>query len=111
MMTITLMTWILILKTNLIYLGKSLLLAYLIAHFKPLQDVLTSIGNGLNNIIFDYFNELVSCMLCLTFWICLIISGNIYLAVIGYILAKIYNVRFSHWEKWTPPTKLPDYLK
>jgi len=111
MTTTTLMTLILILKVNGIYLGKSLLLAYLIVNFRPLQDIIKAIGDGLQNIIFDYFTELISCMLCLSFWICLIISGNIYLSVICYIIAKIYNVRFAHWENWTPKTELPDFLK
>lgn len=111
MITTTLMTLLSILKINGIILGKSLLLSYLIAHFKPLQKLIESIANGLNNIIVDLFAELVSCMLCLSFWICLIMSGNIYLSVICYIVAKIYNVRFAHWEKWTPPMEIPDFLK
>lgn len=111
MMTTTLMTLISILKINGIILGKTLLLSYLIVHFKPVQDIIAAVGEGLKNVIFDYFTELVSCMLCLSFWICLIMSGNIYLAVIAYIIAKIYQVRFSHWENWTKKYDVPDFLK
>lgn len=111
MMTTILMTLISILKIYGIVIGKSLLLSYLIVKFKPLQDIIAAIGEGLKSVIFDYFTELVSCMLCLSFWICLIMSGNIYLSIITYIIAKIYQVRFSHWENWTKKYDVPDFLK
>ncbi len=67
---------------------KSLLLAWLITGFDPLKRLINLIPEG---IVKFYTQTLFSCLKCCSFWVCLMLSGNIFLAAGTAFIAYWYD--------------------
>jgi len=73
------------------------ILAWLITHFDPFKQVMTHIPykkmKPLFRFIFSSIDKVISCMMCCSFWLTLLLSGNIILAAsmsfIGFWYSKI----------------------
>lgn len=77
---------------------KAILLSYLITRFTPFQNLLIKINKRFNNLFTNLLYELLSCLKCCSFWITLIMTGNIYVAIMCFIIAFFYDKKLSHWE-------------
>jgi hypothetical protein len=87
---------------------KGLLLAYFITRFEPMQWLLNEIKDtkySLINIIINSIKLILSCSKCFSFWVILISSKDLYVAIIGsltmsiiekYILSEIEKIEFKH---------------
>lgn len=88
---------------------KPLLIAFVISRFEPKNYILDNIVATLNSyktktttilsIILLTFYLLIDCLKCTTFWLSLLITNNIYLAAISFIIAFIYDRYLSVWER------------
>ncbi len=83
---------------SLIMIGKILLLAYFITRFEPLQIFVETFTEKYKNIFTTTFYLMLSCFKCTSFWCGLFLSHNIYLAIISFIIAFIYDKKLSLWE-------------
>lgn len=77
---------------------KAILLSYLITRFTPFQNLLIKFNKRFNNLFTNLLYELLSCLKCSVFWITLIMTGNIYVAIICFIIGFFYDKKLSHWE-------------
>lgn len=82
---------------------KSILLAYLLTRLEPIhnwaEDKINNSKSVLLSIIAHIIsNKLTRCLKCTSFWITLIMTTNIYLAIIAMIIGFVYDKNFSQWE-------------
>lgn len=85
--------------SNLILIAKILLISYFVTRFEPVQWVIESLPKKIkDNILFNIFYLAITCFKCSSFWIGLIMSHNFYIATIAFIIAFIYDKKFSLWE-------------
>lgn len=78
---------------------KGILLAYLFTRFEPVQTFLINLNKMYKNILTDLGLKMLSCLKCLSFWIILFMSYDIYLSIIGFIISFYYDKNLSQWEK------------
>ena len=70
---------------------KCLLISWLMTHFEPLQNLIDLIfKNYSNNKFIMLFYNAITCFKCISFWITLIVTFNIYAAIINSIIAYTY---------------------
>ena len=67
---------------------KSFLFAWLITNFQPLKELIKLLPEGL---IKFYTQTLFTCIKCASFWTCLILSHDIYLASGTAFIAYLYD--------------------
>lgn len=84
--------------SSLIIIGKILLLAYFITRFEPLQLVLQTLSDRYKNLFMIVLYLILSCFKCTSFWVGLILFQSIYLGIIAFIIAFIYDKKLSLWE-------------
>lgn len=77
---------------------KAILLSYLITRFTPFQNLLIKINKRFDNLFTNLLYELLSCLKCCSFWITLIMTGNIYVSIICFIISFFYDKKLSQWE-------------
>lgn len=83
---------------TLIIILKVLGLAFIITRFEPIQWVFEVLNKRFSkNIIFQMVYLLLSCLKCASFWIGLMMGG-IWVAIFCFIVAFIYDKKFSGWE-------------
>lgn len=83
----------------IILIIKTLLLSYFITRFEPIQWFIDAFPKKIkDNVLFNIFYLAISCFKCSSFWIGLIISHNIYIAIICFIIAFVYDKKLSLWE-------------
>jgi hypothetical protein len=83
---------------NLILILKIMGLAYVISQFAPLTWLYDYLPNG---VLKSSLNLLTSCFKCCSFWLSLIMSGNIWLACFIYFLVNAISKddTYSYWTK------------
>lgn len=67
---------------------KAFLLGWLITNFQPLKQLIKKLPQ---NAFTFYFQMLTGCIKCCSFWVCLILSGNIFLAAGTAFIAYWYD--------------------
>lgn len=89
----------------IIQLAKLFLLAYLWTRFTPLQMVIENVKTTLQKSRKYFFRKVIpfcltalQCFKCSTFWLTLIVTGNIYFAILNMVAANLYTNLFSFWE-------------
>lgn len=83
-------------ETILIYLGKTLLMSWLVTRFEPLQWILDLLPN--NKVKF-LLQDATTCMKCMSLYLGLVISGDIYVAALASLLSVFYNKTIGEWEQ------------
>lgn len=88
---------------------QGLLIGWMITHFEPIQTYIGGSLEGINiglfsnkKFIYGIFGRMIkvlTCQKCSTFWSTLIISNNLYIAIIGAIIAY-------HYDKWNGNMKI-----
>lgn len=71
---------------------EAFLLAWLITGFDPLKKLINFIPEG---VVKFYTQTLFGCLKCCSFWVCLILSGNIFLAAGTAFIAYWYDMRIA----------------
>lgn len=74
----------------MIQLIKPLLLAWFISNFEPGQSLIDKVYKYLPNKI-QFTRTYLECFKCLSFWITLCMTGDIYLAITYSITAYVYT--------------------
>lgn len=83
-----------------ILLIKSLLLAYLVTNFEPIQWIIEIIyEQNKDNKLIPYIVLPFTCGKCAAFWICLIMTHNIYLSIVASMIMIIFNKTLGKWMK------------
>jgi hypothetical protein len=80
----------------LIYLGKTLILSWLVTRYEPIQWVIDTIPSGR---IKSVIQDATTCMKCMSLYIGLLISGSIYVAALASLLSVFYNKTIGEWEQ------------
>ena len=85
---------------TLLTLLKAIGLAFVITKFDPIKWIMDYLlFKTKNNLIILMIDKMLSCISCLSFWIALIVSGNIWIASYIYILTFAYDKFLSGWER------------
>jgi len=77
-------------KLEMIYIIKPILLAWFIANFEPGQQLIDKVYKHLPKRV-GFTRTYLECFKCLSFWITLIMTGDIYIAILYSIIAYIYT--------------------
>jgi len=85
---------------------KPILIAYIFTRFAPIQDKLQAIKDRIYEkqlssklvTLVSLLIKLLSCSLCISFWVSMYMTGSIYISTICYIIMKVYENKFSNWE-------------
>lgn len=80
---------------EIIMISKILLICWLITRFQPLQMILDILPD---NLILNIFKLLLSCLMCLSTWTILIITGSLFLAAAGAFIAFWYDKLIGPYE-------------
>lgn len=81
--------------TILIKLGQILLLSWVITKFKPLQIILEILPDKL---FFNLLKLLLTCIMCVSFWLTLTLTYDVYLASLNAFVAFWYSKIFGYYE-------------
>jgi hypothetical protein len=80
---------------------KAILIAWLLTNFEPFQKLLYTINEWIKNktirFIYEYVYQILSCIKCTSFWLTLIMTLNIYLAILAAIITLTWekiNIRY-----------------
>lgn len=86
---------------SLIVVIKIIGLAWFITRFEPIEWILESMKskNYLLQLIIDIVNVILTCMKCSAFWIGLIFSGSIWIALLASYVSLLYEKIIGPWEK------------
>lgn len=78
---------------------KAFLLAWMFVNFTPLQKF---IDKQIRPYLFkqEYISNALSCLMCLSFWITLLISLNIFTAIAAAFLAYTYTKLMSSFKTY-----------
>lgn len=80
----------------LTYLYKTLLLSWLVTRFEPIQWLINLLPNHrLKYLIIDA----TTCMKCMSLYIGLLISHDIYIAALASLLSVFYSKTIGAWEQ------------
>lgn len=76
---------------TLTLLIKGLLLGWFLVDFQPLQELIRRMNNKISDkyFIVMYLKGSLSCQKCLTFWITLGLTGNIFIAILAAFIVKV----------------------
>ena len=79
--------------TLIIDLIKGFLIGWFLSDFQPIQDILLKYKNKISDkyILIFYLKTAVSCHKCLSFWMTLIMTGNIWIAFASGFLAYVWD--------------------
>ena len=80
----------------IIQIGQVLILSWLIKRFKPLEMMLELIPD---NLFFNLIQLLLSCLMCVSFWTALIITGDIYISAFISFIAFWYEKLLGFYER------------
>jgi hypothetical protein len=80
----------------MILLSQVFILSWLITRFSPLQMILELLPDKL---ILNMIQLLLSCLMCVSFWTCLVVTENIYLASLSAFIGFWYDKIFGFYEK------------
>lgn len=78
---------------------KGFLLAWMFVNFTPLQSFL---DKQIKPYLFkyEYISNALSCLMCLSFWMTLLISANIFTAIAAAFLAYTYTKIISSFKTY-----------
>jgi amino acid permease len=83
---------------------KCLILGWFVNNFQPIKTLFAAIlGYNLRPIfkfVITMLLEIISCQKCATFWVCLIYTGDIFLASFCAFLALLYTNRLKCYEEY-----------
>lgn len=83
-----------------ILIVKALCIAFVITRFQPIQWVMEALlTKTKNNLILLLIDQLLTCLKCCTFWLALLMTGDIFLASVAFIIAFVYDKNLSMWER------------
>lgn len=94
-----------VILTNILeYTLKPLILAWFINEFTPLKDILYYITASKLRIVFKIpfilILKISECMMCSSFWVTLILTGNPFVASLNALIGKLYQKRLKPFEEW-----------
>lgn len=76
-------------------LAKCLLLSWVITRFKPLQIMIEILPDLL---IFNLVKLLMTCLMCVSFWLTLSITQDLFMATIACFIGFWYDKIFGYYE-------------
>lgn len=93
-----------------IILSKIFILSWFVTRFEPLQWFIDQFFSFKFNEKWNDLNEiknkshflittLTTCMKCTSFWLSLIITGDIYVSALSSFIAMLYEKTIGNWEK------------
>lgn len=81
--------------TIFIQLGKILLLSWVITRFKPIQIIIELLPD---NLLFNLVKLLLTCAMCVSFWLTLSLTQDVYLASLNAFILFWYDKIFAYYE-------------
>jgi hypothetical protein len=84
---------------TILVIGKILLLSWFITRFEPVQWIVDILFEGKQDLTSKMLQLTLTCSKCLSFWLGVIISQDIFLAIIGCFLMVIYEKTIGKWEQ------------
>lgn len=80
----------------LLSLGKTLVLSWLVTRFEPLQWLINLLPDKKIKFLIQ---DATTCMKCMSLYLGLMISGDIYIAALASFLSVIYMKTLGVWEQ------------
>lgn len=84
-----------IILINALLMGKILVLSWLITKFEPLHIIVEMLPD---NILFNLFRLMIGCLMCVSFWTTLYLTGDIYISSLNAFIAFWYNKTLGWYE-------------
>jgi hypothetical protein len=84
---------------TILVIGKILLLAWFITRFEPVQWIVDILFEGKTDLTSKLLYLALTCSKCVAFWAGIILTQDIFLAIIGCFLMVIYEKTIGKWEQ------------
>jgi hypothetical protein len=84
---------------EVLLIAKILLLAWFLTRFEPVQWVVEIMFEGKTDLVSKLLYLALSCSKCIAFWCGIILSQNIFIAILGSFLMVVYEKTIGKWEK------------
>lgn len=83
-------------QDTLLLLGQIFIVSWTITRFKPLEMILELLPDKL---LFNFISLLLTCLTCVSFWTCLIITQDVYLSGLAAFIGFWYDKIIGFYEK------------
>jgi hypothetical protein len=83
---------------TILVIGKILLLAWFVTRFEPVQWIVDILFEGKQDLTSKLLYLALTCSKCVAFWAGIILTQDIFLAIIASWLMVVYEKTIGKWE-------------